>query len=265
MRSGWLLGQSPRTLTESLGNERGSMQNPVEHSHPLDPELRPLLNLQTKNNKGQATSMKAIRGHIERLDENNVLIQRANQELCHKAAVVEVDLWLEVRHHLACWYDDLEAAPVPDGQFAAVEVASWNRNSWYGKGGTSVCALRTDDTAVCWETGGSVGPSPGGSFTSVDIAVRDSICALGTDGTPVCWNHNHIDPSTPTAADGEFIRFAQHRKCACLRSRGRWVHAVLGRIRQGHGRCPLRVIPVGQCRLPVHLRPEDRWLSSLLG
>ena len=95
---------------------------------------------------------------------------------------------------LACWYDDLEAAPVPDGQFAAVEVASWNRNSWYGKGGTSACALRPRrERRLLGATGGSVGPSPGGTFTSVDIAVRDSICALGTDGTPVCWNHNNID------------------------------------------------------------------------
>ncbi len=88
---------------------------------------------------------------------------------------------------LACWWhDDLTAAPVPAGSFLSVGVSLSERDQV--KGGDNVCALRTDGTVVCWGRG-AVGLSPGGSFTSIEMGIRDSSCALTSDGTPACWNY----------------------------------------------------------------------------
>ena len=90
---------------------------------------------------------------------------------------------------LACWWhDDLTAAPVPEGSFLSVGASLSERNQ--AKGGDSVCVLRTDGTVVCRGRGG-VGPSPGGSFSYLDIGIRDSSCALQGDGAAACRNYTH--------------------------------------------------------------------------
>ena len=68
------------------------MQDPAGHSHPLDPETQRLLALISENTRENAKSIKALRDSIERLDENDVIIAQLVQQLCHKVAVVEVDV-----------------------------------------------------------------------------------------------------------------------------------------------------------------------------
>lgn len=68
------------------------MQDHTGHSHPIDPEIQHILDLLAENHKEQAKSMKVLRDHIERLDENNILIEQAFQRLCYKVAHVEADV-----------------------------------------------------------------------------------------------------------------------------------------------------------------------------
>ena len=167
---------------------------------------------------------------------------------------------------LACWWhDDLTEAPVPEGQFLSVAVSS-SRNS-YDKGSGNVCALRTDGTAVCWGRGW-VGPSPGGSFTSLDMGIRDSICAVQNDGTATCWNYirNPAYKPNPTPPAGtSFVSASPGEDHVCgIRSGGSSIQCWGGNS-YGEADPPLGGLPIGQFRPRICLRPEDRRRSGLLG
>ena len=50
------------------------------------------------------------------------------------------------------------------------------------------CALRSDQSVVCWGVGFSATrPGPTGKFVAID-ANTDFACGIRPDGTAICWN-----------------------------------------------------------------------------
>jgi predicted nucleic acid-binding Zn ribbon protein len=65
-------------------------------------------------------------------------------------------------------------------------------------GGYHTCAIKTDDTPVCWgnnELGQTTIPAGTGPVTSITAGYSHS-CAVKTEGTPVCWGDDTYGQTT---------------------------------------------------------------------
>jgi hypothetical protein len=103
---------------------------------------------------------------------------------------------------LTCWAD-LAEVPAPSGSFISVSV------------GTSNCAVRTDLTAVCWDSSRHVESEldvPDGTYLSTAGGDGNN-CGIKTDGTLVCWGLT-ASWQTPVPA-GQFASIAGHGKHPC--------------------------------------------------
>jgi hypothetical protein len=80
---------------------------------------------------------------------------------------------------IVCWGSaEAWANPVPEGSFKALSI-----------GGNCGCALRIDETVVCWGTSrvmAAMGETPDGTFVQVAVGFF-SACGLRKDGQVVCW------------------------------------------------------------------------------
>ena len=124
---------------------------------------------------------------------------------------------------LACWNDDEEPSPRPQGVFTAVSVGRsmpapsgptrqltcWGSNSLgqatppagaftaVSVGELFACGLRTDGTLACWGDDHYLQSSPpSGTFTSIDAGRRHA-CAIPTGGGIVCWGQDRSGQVSP--------------------------------------------------------------------
>lgn len=66
-------------------------------------------------------------------------------------------------------------------------------------GGDFTCAIRTDDTPLCWGNSSDQTTIPGGIGTVKQIdAGYDHVCAIKTNGTPVCWGNDDFGQTDTT-------------------------------------------------------------------
>jgi alpha-tubulin suppressor-like RCC1 family protein len=112
---------------------------------------------------------------------------------------------------LSCWSTGSNPAPLPPtGEFTQVSgngFIPWSR----------YCALRTDQTIVCWQSAENTLPPiapPAGQFTEVSVGAAATDCGVRTDGTLSCWKPaSYAGPSSPPA--GTFVDVAVGEQAAC--------------------------------------------------
>jgi hypothetical protein len=110
---------------------------------------------------------------------------------------------------IVCWgWAQDWANPVPEGSFKALSIG-------YAIG----CALRTDDTVVCWGSSRRLGVSPDGAFEQV-VAGDTFECGLRKDGQLVCWGSVEDWASTTDSREapqpqGAFVQIATGVSAAC--------------------------------------------------
>lgn len=100
---------------------------------------------------------------------------------------------------------------VPPGTFLQVSVAN-NATPASTGNGPNFCAIRTDGTLACWNSGPGVAPPPNGTFTRVSVGLNHA-CAVRSDGTLACWGNNRYGKATPPP--GRFLDVAAGREFSC--------------------------------------------------
>lgn len=112
--------------------------------------------------------------------------------------------WVTLDGTLSCsGTDDTGDAFPPCARFKSVST---------GRYGT--CALRDDDTAICWSGSTATLLVPAGTFRSVSLGWEgDFACGLRSDGTLACWGDDTAGRATPPA--GRFIALATGATHAC--------------------------------------------------
>ncbi len=80
-------------------------------------------------------------------------------------------------------------------------------------GGTHSCAIKADDTVVCWGDQGGV-PADLGSVDAVAAGWRHD-CAIKTDDTPVCWGEDGQGQSTLPAGIGTVTQISAGEEHTC--------------------------------------------------
>ena len=81
-------------------------------------------------------------------------------------------------------------------------------------GGAHTCGIRTDNTAVCW--GANVSgraDAPAGQFTSITAGSGHS-CAIRTDNTAVCWGYNWLGKADAPPGQYTSISAGTFHSCA---------------------------------------------------
>jgi len=80
-------------------------------------------------------------------------------------------------------------------------------------GGTHSCAIKANDTLVCWGGQGSI---PTGLGTVDQVAAGGyHDCAINTDGTPVCWGDDSKGQSTLPAGIGTVTQISAGEEHTC--------------------------------------------------
>lgn len=144
---------------------------------------------------------------------------------------------------LRCWGDDVAAAP--PGQYVSVAVGYYH-----------ACAIRADQTIVCWNEYGIAPWGPPGRFTQISGAYS-TMCALRDDKDVVCWDY--FD-TTAVERPGPFLQVSagNYRSCA-VREAGEvecWGGSAVGpiptgpfiRVEANHdGACALRPNGAMEC------------------
>ena len=200
---------------------------------------------------------------------------------------------------VACWgggYNDYGQATPPEGKFASVSSgvyhtcgvrADGSADCWGSGGGrtrlgegefvslsaglTHTCGVKTDGSMVCRsdDTDGEVAPPPEGDFVSVSAGRGNSgnpepghTCGVTADGSVVCWGDNWDGQAD--APDGEFVSVSAGDTHTCgIRPDGAiscWGEDYDGRASPPEG----EFASVSAGGTP-YLRPEGRWIYSLLG
>jgi Regulator of chromosome condensation (RCC1) repeat/Putative Ig domain/PASTA domain len=98
---------------------------------------------------------------------------------------------------MGCWADTALASE--SGQVAA--------------GGTHSCAIKADDTLVCWGSQGGV-PADLGSVEQVAAGGKHD-CAIKSDGTPVCWGDDSKGQSMLPADIGTVTQISAGEEHTC--------------------------------------------------
>jgi hypothetical protein len=77
-------------------------------------------------------------------------------------------------------------------------------------GGSHTCAIKADDTPVCWGSDSNEKATiPAGVGTVIQISAGEShTCAIKTDGTPVCWGSDSDGQATIPAGVGTVTQIA---------------------------------------------------------
>jgi hypothetical protein len=91
---------------------------------------------------------------------------------------------------LVCWMKRLNS----DGDLVPFEVpvsGSFTQVDFDGMGGG--CALRTNGDVACWDSDGTVGPSPPGTYQK--IVIGGEKCGLDTQGNVICWDGGMFLPA----------------------------------------------------------------------
>ena len=143
-------------------------------------------------------------------------------------------------NRLVCW----GGSPVGgyDGAVKAVSVGST-------EDGSVTCAIRTDDTPICFGEfyfrSPSTPPTDIGTVKAIDVGGYHA-CAIRTDGTPVCWGDNVYGESDPPDDVGEVISIDASRDFTCaVKTNGTpvcWGDSRFGRLDIPAGVGPLKSI-----------------------
>lgn len=90
-----------------------------------------------------------------------------------------------------------------EGQFLSVEA-----------GGNHSCAIRLDETVMCWGANGlNQLESPDGAFAQISAGTNHS-CGVRTDNSLVCWGFNGYELAEPPAGDFESVSASDTHSCA---------------------------------------------------
>lgn len=128
---------------------------------------------------------------------------------------------------------------VPAGTYKAVDASAFQQ---------SVCAVRTDDTLVCWGSPNeSMTASPAGTFVDVSMGLVHG-CAIRTTGTVACWGRNFWSAKN-APANATFVQIAAGFEYTCgLKSDGFiqcWGGGGVGQTNPPNGAGPFTAISAG--------------------